>query len=219
MAQIESFSNKIKIVPYDNLFLGQKPIYNINLQFHKNKPTSDADVAKIISDGNLVAIFQGRAESGPRALGNRSFLFDPRDFFAKEKINLVKKREWFRPFAGTVLYEHAHDWFDLNGKDEMQYMSYASVVKEDKKRLIPGIVHVDNTCRIQTLKKENNINFYNLINEFYLLTGIPMLLNTSFNISGEPIVNSVEDAMKSMMNNNFNYIYFSDLKILTCKND
>jgi carbamoyltransferase len=217
MAQLECFLNKIQIKPYTNLFLGNEPVYDDNLNYLKSRKTNSTEIAKIISEGNLVAIFQGRPESGPRALGNRSFLFDPRDIFARDKINLIKKREWFRPFAGTVLYEHAHDWFDLNGKDEMEYMSYASVVKKQKTNLIPGVVHIDNTCRIQTLKKDQNVNFYNLINEFYKITNVPLLLNTSFNISGQPLVCSVQDAINTMFNNNFNYIYFPEINLLVNK--
>jgi carbamoyltransferase len=217
MAQLECFINKIKITPYKNLFLGKDPMYDNNLNYLKSKITTPAEVAEIISKGNLIAIFQGRPESGPRALGNRSFLFDPRDIFAKDKVNLIKKREWFRPFAGTVLYEHAQNWFDLNGKNEMEYMSYASVVKKEKINLIPGVVHIDNTCRIQTLKKKQNVNFYNLINEFYKITDVPLLLNTSFNISGQPLVCSVQDAINTMFNNNFNYIYFPDINLLVNK--
>jgi carbamoyltransferase len=147
---------------------------------------------------------------GKRALGNRSFLYDPTDVFAKEKLNMLKNREWFRPTAGTVLFEHAHEWFDLKLKKETPFMSYVFNVKKES---VPGITHIDNTCRIQTLKKEQNFYYYNLINEFYKLTNVPMLLNTSFNLAGQPLINSVEDAIYTLMStkNNFHYLYFPEI--------
>jgi len=174
-------------------------------------------VAKIIADQNIVGIYQGRNELGKRALGNRSFLYDPRDAHGKEKINLLKSREWCRPTAGTVLFEHRHDWFDLKSKDESEYMSYVFQVR---KKDIPGITHVDNSCRIQTLRQKQNYHYYNLINEFYKLTGIPILLNTSLNLGGKPLANSVEDVMDIFAfdyNFKFNYIYFPEIGKLYTK--
>jgi carbamoyltransferase len=164
-----------------------------------------------MSKGNIIAIYQGRNELGKRALGNRSFLFDPRDYYARDKINLLKRREWFRPTAGTVLHEHADKWFNLKSKKETPFMSY---VFDVKKTNIPGVTHIDNTCRIQTLKKQENFHYYNLINEFYKITNVPILLNTSFNLAGQPLVNSVEDAIKTLTNcnNKFNIIYFPEIE-------
>ena len=192
-----------------NLSLGDLPNYSI-LPLNEGYSVSTQDVAKLISEKNIVAIYQGKNEMGKRALGNRSFLFDPRDVFAKEKINMLKNREWFRPTAGTVLFEHAHEWFDLKSKKETPFMSYVFNVKKEG---VPGITHVDNSCRIQTLKKEQNFYYYKLINEFYKLTNIPMLLNTSFNLAGQPLVNSVEDAMYTLIpiKNKFDYLYFPEI--------
>ena len=147
---------------------------------------------------------------GKRALGNRSFLFDPRDRHAKDKINLLKHREWFRPTAGTVLHEKANEWFDMKSKKETPFMSYVFNVK---KQNVPGITHIDNTCRIQTLKKEQNFHYYNLINEFYKITNIPILLNTSFNLAGQPLVNSIYDAVETLENSEekFDAIYFPEI--------
>jgi len=214
MALFEYFKIKKDIKPYSNLYLGSKPNYTLNFDLNNFTKVTYEDIAKIISNGNLVAIFQGRPEGGPRALGNRSFLFDPRDMHAKEKVNLIKNREWYRPYAGTVLHEFCNEWFDLKGKDELPYMSYAVKVKEDKILKIPGITHIDKTCRIQTLKKEQNIHFYNLINAFYKLTNIPILLNTSFNVAGEPLVNSVKDALDCSHQNNFRLVYFPEINTL-----
>jgi carbamoyltransferase len=107
---------------------------------------SPKDVAKLISEKNIVALYQGRSEGGPRALGNRSILYDPRDPNGKDHVNIVKKREWYRPFAGTVLYENAKEWFDLQSLDESKFMMFAVDVIEDKKSFIPAITHVDGTC-------------------------------------------------------------------------
>jgi carbamoyltransferase len=150
----------------------------------------NAEVAKAISEGKTVGWFQGRSESGNRALGNRSILADPRNPDIKDIINSkVKLREDFRPFAPSVLEEHYKEYFDTN--QPSPYMSRIMPVISDK---IPGVTHVDGTARIQTVTKEFNERYYNLINEFYKLTGIPMLLNTSFNCQ-EPIVETPEDAV------------------------
>ena len=106
-------------------------------------------VADIIEQ-KAVALFQGRSESGPRALGNRSILYDPRDPNGKDIVNQFKKREWFRPFAGTVLHEHCHDWFNMSSLDESPFMMYAVKVLRDD---VPAITHVDKTCRVQTSRK------------------------------------------------------------------
>ena len=150
------------------------------------------DVAQEIANGKIVGWFQGKSESGNRALGNRCILADPRNPKIKDIINhTIKKREDFRPFAPAVLEEHYQEYFDTNSPSP--YMSRICKVKSDK---VPGITHVDNTARIQTVNKQFNEKFYNLINEFYKITGIPMLLNTSFNCH-EPIVESPEDAIKT----------------------
>ena len=150
------------------------------------------DVAQEIANGKIVGWFQGKSESGNRALGNRCILADPRNPNIKDIINnTIKKREDFRPFAPAVLEEHYKEYFDTNSPSP--YMSRICKVKSDK---VPGITHRDNTARIQTVNKQFNEKFYNLINEFYKITGIPMLLNTSFNCH-EPIVESPEDAIRT----------------------
>jgi carbamoyltransferase len=213
------YSNKNKFInkKINNLNLGDLPNYN-NLPSKKGYPIGPKDVAKLISEKNIVAIYQGKNELGKRALGNRSFLYDPRDPHAKDKINSLKSREWFRPTAGTILHEYVSEWFDLKSKKETPFMSYVFNVK---KQGIPGITHIDNTCRIQTLKKEQNFHYYNLINEFYKLTNIPILLNTSFNLAGEPLVNSVFDAIKTLTNcyDKFKFIYFPEIGKIYETND
>ena len=142
----------------------------------------------ILKDG-IVAVATGRAEYGPRALGNRSILADPRDPNIKDKVNLIKQRELFRPFAPVVLADHAHKWFDMDF--ESPYMQYTvKCLQPDK---IPSVVHRDGTSRVQTVTREQHPGLYRAINKFYLQTGVPVLLNTSLNIKGQPLLNDEND--------------------------
>ena len=129
-------------------------------------------------------------------------------------MNKVKGREYFRPFAASVMKEYAHEWFDMKGLKESPNMMYAVDVKEDKKDLIPSVLHVDDTCRIQTVTKEVNEHFYNLIEEFYKLTGIPILFNTSFNLAGEPLVETIDDALKVLNDSEMEYCFMPELNSL-----
>jgi carbamoyltransferase len=174
------------------------------------KNTTIGEVASLLAEGKIVAIYQGRSEAGPRALGNRSILFDPRVKDGKDIINGVKHREWFRPFAGSVLKEYAHEWFDLAGLEESPFMMYAVDVLKDKAEQIPSIVHVDGTCRVQTVTKEQNLNYYNLIEAFYKITNIPILFNTSFNLAGDCIVETIEDAKRTLTNSKIDYLYLPE---------
>lgn len=137
----------------------------------------------------VVAIAAGRAEFGPRALGNRSILADPRDPNIKDKVNLIKQRELFRPFAPVVMAEHAAEWFDMDF--ESPYMQYT--VKCLKPELVPSVVHADGTSRVQTVTKEQHPGLYALLERFYQATGVPILLNTSLNVKGQPLLNDEED--------------------------
>ena len=174
-------------------------------------------MAKLISDRNIVALFQGRSEAGPRALGNRSILYDPRDPNGKDVVNGVKGREWFRPFAGSIMKEYVHEWFDMAGMDESPFMMYACNIVFDKVELIPAISHVDETCRIQTVDIENNKYYYELIKSFYELTNVPVLFNTSFNLAGEPLVETLDDALNTLINSKINYLYLPELQLLVEK--
>ena len=173
--------------------------------------TTKKEVAKLLSENNIVALFQGKCESGPRALGNRSLLFNPMNKDGQDIVNTIKKREKFRPFAATVLEEHAEYWFDLKHMPSSKFMMYAVDCKRPER--IPAVNHVDNTCRIQTLSKEDNKNFYELIEEFQRLQ-VPMLLNTSLNLAGEPIVNSYEDLLEMMKKSSLKYSYLADFDLL-----
>jgi carbamoyltransferase len=143
--------------------------------------------AKLISEKNVIGWFQGKMEWGPRALGNRSILADPRDENMKDILNeKIKHRESFRPFAPSILEEFTSEYFECNTISP--YMLLVSKVKKPK--IIPAVTHVDGTGRLQTVSKISNPLYYNLINEFYKLTNVPVLINTSMNIRGEPIVNT-----------------------------
>ena len=130
----------------------------------------------LIKEEQIVGIFQNESEWGPRALGNRSILFDPRNPKAKQIVNIVKKREAYRPFACTVMLEHAEEYFDMLQLPESPWMSFAIQCKPKALKDIPSLVHADNTCRIQTVTEEQNPNYYNLIKGFYERTGVPLSL-------------------------------------------
>lgn len=150
--------------------------------------------AKYIGQGKIIGWYQGGSEFGPRALGHRSILGDPRNANMKDILNYrVKFREGFRPFAPSVLHEDMSEFFTYD--TESPYMLMAFDIKEDKRDLVPGVVHVDGTARVQTVTKEANGVYYDLIKEFKKQTGIPILINTSFNIKGEPIAETPEDAV------------------------
>jgi carbamoyltransferase len=159
-------------------------------------------VSKII-DGllkdKIVAVASGKAEFGPRALGNRSILADPRDPNIKDKVNLIKKRELFRPFAPVIMEEHASEWFDM--KFTSPYMQYA--VKCLKPSVIPSVVHYDGTSRVQTVNRKEHFGLWSVLNGFYNKTGVPVLLNTSLNIKGQPLLNDENDILEWEKTYNF----------------
>lgn len=154
--------------------------------------------ARMIGDGKLVGWFQGKMEFGQRALGNRSIIADPRAAETKDKVNLaVKYRESFRPFAPAVLEEEAEKYFDMEPGTQVPFMEKVYMIREDKQNEIPAVMHVDGTGRLQTISEKVNPKFYKMINEFYKITGIPIVLNTSFNLNGEPIVCTPSDAIRT----------------------
>lgn len=146
-------------------------------------------ILKEIKKNKIVAVASGRAEYGPRALGNRSILADPRDPNIKDKVNLIKNREMFRPFAPVVLEEYASEWFDMEFTSP--YMQYSVICK--KPDLVPSVVHIDGTSRVQTVNKHQHPGLYELLSKWHKHSGIPILLNTSLNIKGQPLLNDLED--------------------------
>jgi carbamoyltransferase len=156
----------------------------------------DIDVKSIVDDleaGRVVALANGRAEFGPRALGNRSLLCDPRGAEAKSRMNTIKKREQFRPFAPAVLAEHADTYFDMP-VEHSPYMQFVAQCKQPNE--LPGICHVDNSSRVQTVTERDNPVFRHILEEWNQRTGCPILMNTSLNIKGEPLVNTWADAQR-----------------------
>lgn len=208
----------------NTLYLGVIPDYNQLQVLSDQLPTWSLEdttasyVADLIVEGKIVALFQGGAEAGPRALGNRSILSDPREKDGKAKVNRVKGREWFRPFAGSVMLEHAKEWFDMKGLEQSPFMMYAVDINIEKVDLIPAVAHVDLTCRVQTVSAEDNKAYYELIEAFYKKTSVPVLFNTSFNLAGQPLVESLVDALNVLLNSEIEYLYLPDLGKLVTKN-
>lgn len=167
------------------------------------------ETAQFIAEGKIIGWVQGGSEYGPRALGNRSIIVDARDKEMKNTLNnRVKHREAWRPFAASVLRENVNDYFELDR--ESPFMLLAAPVREDKKSIIPSVVHVDGTCRIQTVTKEANGSYYELIRAFGEITGVPLVLNTSFNLGGDPIVETPEDALDTFTRTDIDYLIIED---------
>jgi carbamoyltransferase len=188
--------------------------YEADLEGLEVTDTSYDDVAKLIREGSIVTIYQGRSEGGPRALGNRSILFDPTIKDGKDHVNAVKHREWFRPFACSIKKEAVHDWFDLAGRDETPHMMYAVKCHDGVEEKIPSVIHVDNTCRIQTVTPEQNEHYYNLIDAFDKISGVPILFNTSFNLGGDPLVETIEDAVNTLSKSDIEWMYLPEIQKL-----
>jgi carbamoyltransferase len=168
-----------KHINWNNPYLG----YDLGEEYPVDK------IIAGLKKDKIVAVASGRAEYGPRALGNRSILADPRDPNIKNKVNLIKQRELFRPFAPVVMSEHASKWFDMDF--ESPYMQYTvKCLQPDK---IPSVVHADGTSRVQTVRKDQHYGLWRVLNKFYLETGVPVLLNTSLNIKGQPLLNDEQD--------------------------
>lgn len=157
------------------------------------RPFQTAEMTEALGFGQIIGLANGRAEFGPRALGNRSLLADPRGSFIKERVNDIKHREQFRPFAPIIMEEFASQYFDM-AVPSSPYMQYtAQVLRPD---LYPAITHIDNTARVQTVNAQQHPKMYELLTQFYKATGCPMLLNTSLNIKGEPLVDTWSDALR-----------------------
>jgi carbamoyltransferase len=161
----------------------------------------EKEAARILADDKIIGWFQGRMEFGPRALGSRSIIASPINPAMQARLNEVKDREDFRPVAPVVLEEDASEWFE--GAKHSPFMLFVYPVKEDKANKIPAVRHVDGTARIQTINMEQHARYYNLLREFKALTGVPVLVNTSFNTLGKPIVCSVRDAVECFWSSPF----------------
>jgi len=191
-----SFSNE----DIEKTLINKLKIYEYKNEFSIEQLSTDKIISKVTKDlinGKVIGWFQGRMEWGPRALGNRSILCDPRRSDMKNILNSkIKRRESFRPFAPSVLLEEAHNWFEK--RDDVPFMMKVFKVIEAKQKLLPAITHVDGSGRLQTVEQKSNPKYYNLIKKFSEHTGVPLLLNTSFN-ENEPVVCSPEEALKCFL--------------------
>ena len=179
---------------------------------HSIPENTGRDAAQELANGRLVGWYQGRDEFGPRALGNRSILSDPRDPLMKDKVNdVVKYRENWRPFAPSMLEEHAGEI--LRTIKSSPYMILTDYVSDAWAEKIPAVVHVDKTLRPQTVNKEMNPAYWDLINEFYKITGVPVVMNTSFNLKGEPNVSSPTDAIRTFFTSGLEVLYMGRYKV------
>ena len=171
-----------------------------------------AETAKLLAEGHVFGWFQGGSEFGPRSLGNRSILADPRRPDMKDKLNRrVKHRQAFRPFAPVVLAERVDEIFE--GEEESPFMLLVKRVRPEWREKIPAIVHVDGTARIQTVREDQNARLYRLLKEFEAITGVPVLVNTSFNVKGEPIVETPDDAIACFLATGMDYLALHDMLI------
>ena len=171
----------------------------------------------LLVEDKIVAVFQGRSESGRRALGNRSILANPTSFEMKDLINeKVKHRQAYRPFAPSILEEFVDDWFI--DAFPSPYMSFVFYFKTEMLGKVPAVEHIDGTARVQTVNKEQNERYYNLLHKFYEKTGVPILLNTSFN-DREPICETPEHSIDCFLRTNIDYLYFPEYNILVSKNE
>jgi carbamoyltransferase len=181
----------------------------------RKEPAAATAAAQLLAQGKIVGWFRGRMETGPRALGARSILADPRSASIRDTLNeKIKNRESFRPFAPAVLEDRAAEFFHVPEGFSAPFMLMIFDTRAGKRGLIPAVVHVDGSARLQTVAKEQNPLFYKLIRAFYDITGIPLVLNTSFNRAGEPIVNSPEDALKCFLACGLDALLLEDYLVL-----
>ena len=213
-------NKKISFKKNHNFYLGsrstKKEIIKIlkknNIKFKDHKNNIFKITASLINEGKIIGWFQGPSEFGPRALGNRSIICKPFPEKMRDHLNKnVKFREYFRPFAPAVLQENLFDYFEI--KQKSPHMLIACKVKKNKKNLIPAVVHVDDSCRVQSVSKKDNLKFWNLLNHFKNQSGVPILLNTSFNIKGQPIVNNPLDALKCFKKYNIDFLILDTLLV------
>ncbi|NBP00903.1 MAG: hypothetical protein EBU90_12360 [Proteobacteria bacterium] len=208
---------KHNFTPYLGELWGEEHFNNVVKNFPVDVSGCTLDqMTDLLAAGNIVAVFNEKSESGRRALGNRSILADPRRGDMKDIINeKVKHRKWFRPFAPSILEEDAHEWF-LNYQ-ESPYMQFVLNFKEEKKSLVPAVVHQDGTARLQTVRKEDNQWYHNFLLKWKEKSGVPIILNTSFN-DREPICEDVSHSIKCFLGTRIDYLYFPEYsKILKRK--
>lgn len=191
---------------YNILDIDKLPEYAIR---YNSKKVTHKDLVPLLKEGKIIGVVRGGSECGPRALGNRSIICDPSFENMKDTLNAkVKFREWFRPFAPITTLDDVSEYFDFEG--ETPYMSFAPTVKEKYQKDLLSITHQDGTARVQTVTREQNEFMYDLITEFKNQKGIGVLLNTSFNIKGRPILTTIEDAIYNLENTEMDYVLIED---------
>lgn len=183
--------------------------HGVNYEIPERFPHCDEDyIAERILDQKSVAVYNGMAESGPRALGNRSILFDCRNKDSRDIVNKIKNREWYRPFAAICIEDDAKILFDYCSDENAKYMTMSFKVNPDYADIIPGVLHVDGTCRIQVINGDHHL--FSLLNKIKSKTGYGILLNTSFNLAGDPLVETVSDALNVLKNSDLDIIWFPE---------
>ena len=189
----------------------EKILIQSRIKFIKTKDI-EKKVANLISQGNCVGWFQGKAEYGPRSLGARSILADPRKKSSKSRINqFLKKRDWYMPYAPSIMREYIKEY--MNSPIYSPYMQIALNIKEDKKKLIPAAIHVDGSSRVHVISKEDNKKYWNVINEFNKITGVPVILNTSFNRHGISTISDPRQAVEHLLDGCMDYLAIENFLI------
>ena len=198
-------------ITYAGLPLTDKELFPEYIDKYNARKIDKKELAQLIKDGNIIGLVYGDSEVGPRALGNRSIVCDPNIREMKDILNAkVKFREWYRPFAPFCKKEDAPKYFESRNFDNLEYMSYAPKVKDEYVEKLPSITHIDNTARLQTVTEESHSEFYELLTEFGKISETNVLLNTSFNIRGYPILSSIEDALYALNNTQMDYVVIED---------
>ena len=175
------------------------------------------DIVEDIIKDSVIVWVNGNSEIGPRALGNRSLIGDPRTTKTKDLLNNIKKRQWWRPVAPVVLDEKAKDWLEDYTYSPNMLLNF--VVKPEQLDKVPAILHFDNTARVQSVSRDSNIELHDVLSEFYNITGVPVLCNTSLNDAGEPIINNLEQAVIFALHKNIKHIYINGKYRITLKNN
>jgi predicted NodU family carbamoyl transferase len=201
----------------DQIYLGIPQVINTDLFLkYKIVNAKPIEIAKILKN-DVVAIFQSRSEQGQRGLGNRSLLISPLNLESHNKLNEIKKREWFRPFALSIKQEDSNKWFDMSGLEESPYMMFVFKLLENKRDIIKLGFAIDYSSRIQTVKKTQNLHFYNLLCAFEEITNVPILVNTSLNLPGEVLAETLFDLKELFDNSSLKYIYLPEINKLISK--
>lgn len=203
------------------VYLGFVPEYNLEIfdsNFFDVVPCNDEYATEILLN-EPIAIFQGRSEQGQRGLGNRSLLMNPVHKECITKMNLIKKREWYRPFACSILEEKLNDWFVVDNNRNPNYMMFTFQARQSVKEELKNVTANDGSCRLQAVNKNINRNYYKLIKSFCDKTNIPLVLNTSLNLPGHTLVETLEDLKYMMLNSNLKYAYLPERRKMIIKYD